>query len=262
MFEPYRLKILCSGLPRSGTRWVYNAVRKICGLQEERVLCASHIVTHEVFAMDVIPAPIMIHDQQEPDIMALLLMRNGLASVIFSLREPRESIASLMQARAMSFEDAVLRVGAALGVLAMTIEGGRAHLVAYEDIVDIPDRTISAIADYLDLPVNEQEAADIARMLDRRVMAAAFRPGLASPKAMVDSGLGELDERAAIPADLVRVAPKSSAELLSDENIAHIVKLWPNWLDEDGWLKESIRELALLPDPGPADPEPADQSQH
>ncbi len=253
MFEPYRLKILCSGLPRSGTRWVYNAARKICALQEEKVLCASHTVTHEVFAMDCPHAPIMIHDQQEPDLLALLIMRNGLTRVLFSLREPRESITSLMQARGMPFEDAVSRIGAALGVLAMTIEGGRAHLIAYEDIVDIPNQTISAMADYLDLPVTEQEAADIARMLDRKVMAAAYRPGQVPPKTFVDSGMGELDERAAIPADLVRIAPKTSAEVLTDDNLAHIIKLWPDWLDEDGWLKESIRELALLPDPEPAE---------
>jgi hypothetical protein len=164
--------ILCLGLKSSGSTWLYNVAIRI--LKEAR---PSKGTVAAFFAdrSDMLPggaekADILVIKSHEPSKAILFLTRFAHGKVLVSVREPRDSVASLMQRFGHSFDSALrdVRVGAG-HVVALSREAGTLTL-RYEDGFADDERTVDKVARFLGVRLSKAARGRIFRSLTREAV--------------------------------------------------------------------------------------------
>ena len=164
--------ILCLGLKSSGSTWLYNVAIRI--LKEARpgkgAVAAFFADNSTMLPAGAEKAQILVIKSHEPSKAILFLTRFSRGKVLVSVREPRDSVASLMQRFGHSFESALrdVRVGAQ-HVVAMSREPG-AMTLRYEDGFADDERTVDKVARFLGMRLSKAARGRIFRALTREAV--------------------------------------------------------------------------------------------
>ncbi len=164
--------ILCLGLKSSGSTWLYNVAIRI--LKEARLprgaVAAFFADNSAMLPVGAEKAQILVIKSHEPSRSILFLTRFARGKVLVSVREPRDSVASLMQRFGHSFESSLrdVRVGAG-HVVALSRERG-AMILRYEDGFADDERTVDHVARFLGVRLSKAARTRIFRSLTREAV--------------------------------------------------------------------------------------------
>jgi hypothetical protein len=168
--------ILCLGLKSSGSTWLYNVAIRILkearpAKGEGRAKVAAFFADNEGMLPDgAATADILIIKTHEPSKAILFLTRFSRGRVLVSVREPRDSVASLMQRFDHSFESALrdVRVGSKF-VVDLSHEKETLTL-RYEDGFADDERTVDQVARFLGVRLTKAARGRIFNSLTREAV--------------------------------------------------------------------------------------------
>jgi len=162
--------VICNGMFRSGSTWSFNVCRLLGELFAQRTgqtLASGYIAEHDLEQFLQAEA----YAKEGPAVfkghvigtVALQWIRAGRARAVFTLRDPRDSVASLVALTGSGFDASVLLMAANLRWLWMTSrrDFGRALFICYERMINNCPAQIQRIAAHLDVPIDQNELACI-----------------------------------------------------------------------------------------------------
>lgn len=168
--------ILCAGLKSSGSTWLYNATGQL--VRASARSAGRRVRISRFYADDVSDFPaaaqssdILIVKTHIPSPALRFLTRFTHGSVLLTIREPRDAIASLMQRFGHKFEDCLAEVSAGAAALVALAVSGNHLLLRYEDRFYERQSVLPRIARYLRLDLGLDDGtglfADIRRSLEQ-----------------------------------------------------------------------------------------------
>lgn len=155
--------ILCAGLPRSGSTWVYNAVLLLC----KSSLRATGLYSDNVpnnFNQLIENIDVLVIKSHQPNHELLDLVRFAGGRVIVTVRDPRDCVASLIEAFDFAKSEAINFVTGSARCIDTVISKQRPLIIKYEDALDrtsivrtlaakigreVDAKTVAAISDTL-----------------------------------------------------------------------------------------------------------------
>jgi hypothetical protein len=164
--------ILCTGMPRSGSTWSYNACMSllesahpdasIAGLYSEdiRAVLAERSADYLV---------IKCHAVDEAGRGAI---GRGECRTVYTYRDPREAVASFMVFADHSFDEALASIKASLEFMTFQRRYGDALLISYTELTESPRQAIRRIADHLGPAVDDAAVTEADRRSSREEAAA------------------------------------------------------------------------------------------
>jgi hypothetical protein len=158
--------VLCLGLKSSGSTWLYNVAIRILKGEKARV--------NAFFAdrFDMIPkgaekAEMLVIKTHEPSQAILFLARFARGKVLISVREPRDSVASLMQRFGHSFEAALKDVREGAKHVMALARDKNTMILRYEDGFPDDEKTVDKVAEFLGVEVSASTRRRIFKALSR-----------------------------------------------------------------------------------------------
>jgi hypothetical protein len=144
--------VVCLGLPRSGSTWVYNVARELlrrrypegpiaCGFSDDWAAAVGAVRSRPVRCF-------LIKAHTPKGNLGELLDPPG-AHLIVSIRDPRDAVASLMQSFRLPFNAAAAAVYSSAKSIAETARRCRHLLLRYEDRFSEDVLTVQCIAEAL-----------------------------------------------------------------------------------------------------------------
>lgn len=167
--------ILCAGLPRSGSTWVYNAVLLLC----KRAVRAAGLYSDNVpenFNQLIENLDVLVIKSHQPNHELLDLVRFAGGRFIVTVRDPRDCVASLIEAFDFSKSEAINFVTGSTQCIETVISKQLPLVVKYEDALDrtsivralaakigceVDTKTVAAISDTL---AADKIRSDIAKL--------------------------------------------------------------------------------------------------
>jgi hypothetical protein len=144
------------GLKSSGSTWLYNvAISVLKEAFKGAKIGAFYADNFGMFPPGASQARILVLKTHEPSDAVLFLNRFTRGQMLISVREPRDSVASLMQRFSHSFESALRDVtveGERLVALARSSR--KALTLRYEDGFPDDEKTVDRVARYLGVTVS------------------------------------------------------------------------------------------------------------
>jgi hypothetical protein len=127
--------ILCVGLPRSGSTWVYNTILQICNISGK----CSGVYSDEIPSnlSDLIAENEIIVIKSHSPTKNLVRFVNFIGGkIVLSVRDPRDCISSLISAFNFKKIEAVNFVLSSAIAIQEIIRDGEYHVIKYEDCTD------------------------------------------------------------------------------------------------------------------------------
>jgi hypothetical protein len=165
--------ILCAGLKSSGSTWLYNAVVQL--LEEDRgndvakrgsaPMLPFYADSLRDFPARAARAGTMIIKTHRPSSGMEFLTRYVQASVLITVREPRDAIASLMQRFGHRFEPCLSEVSVNGRRIVDLLENGGAVVFRYEQRFYERSESLERLATQLNLKISKQARGRIFRAL-------------------------------------------------------------------------------------------------
>lgn len=158
--------IFINGMPRSGSTWCYNIVRELCTRQG-----LGSVVGYVGEGSDVdraltspatdaaTPRLLKFHS---PTKLALEMLENGRAKAIYSQRDPRDVVVSLMDFNSASFDHIYSGLPGLLQQHAMWKQAANVQGFEYREIMEQPEACIQQAAEWLGLECSTRMAEQIA----------------------------------------------------------------------------------------------------
>jgi hypothetical protein len=169
--------VLCLGLKSSGSTWLYNvAIRILKEAEPGKGAVRAFFADNSAMVPEgAEKARILVIKSHEPSTAILFLTRFARGQVLVTVREPRDSVASLMQRFGHSFESALkdVREGGK-HVMALARER-RALVLRYEDGFPDKERTIDNVAAFLGMKISAALRRRIFRSLTREAVQKKIR---------------------------------------------------------------------------------------
>jgi hypothetical protein len=154
--------VFCNGMARSASTWSFNVVVRLLRRASPGAIHAGYDENlHRFSQMTPAAAAHAAVKCHSLDRTGLMLIQVGAAKVVFTWRDPVDAVASFMIMFNTDFEKAFKVISDAIDLYHFHRRHGGLTL-GYEDIVTRPADCIAQIADYLDLPLDDACAADIA----------------------------------------------------------------------------------------------------
>jgi hypothetical protein len=163
--------VLCAGLKSSGSTWLYNVAIELCRANARarrnprRRVVPFYAETVEQFPPGSERAGLLVVKTHIPSASLIFLTRFTGGTVFLTVREPRDSVASLMQRFGHRFEPCVKEVSAGAERMVELVRVARPLVMRYEDRFFERPETIPRIADRLGLPVEKATSDRIFRKL-------------------------------------------------------------------------------------------------
>jgi Sulfotransferase domain len=155
MRQPIDL-ILCTGMPRSGSTWSFNACMS---LLESTHPDASIVGFYSADIRAVLAersADYLVIKCHNVDEAGHGAIRRGECRTIYTYRDPCEAVASLMVVFAhVSFDEALASIKASLEFMTFQRLYGDALFLSYTELNETPQQAIRKIADHLGLAGDE-----------------------------------------------------------------------------------------------------------
>jgi hypothetical protein len=167
--------VLCAGLYRSGSTWLFNAVtgllRSSDGIADVRVVQFFADSLDGFPAFDALPDYLVVKSHAGVPTMRML-WRIAQGPILITVRDPRDAIASMMTGFGFSFDLALELVVSAGASLVDLLSSGAALVLRYEDRFFEREETMVLIARSLGIPISAVAAGQIFASLSREAVAA------------------------------------------------------------------------------------------
>jgi len=169
--------VLCLGLKSSGSTWLYNvAIRILKEAHPGKGAVAAFFADNSAMIPEgAEKAQVLVIKSHEPSKTILFLTRFARGQALVTAREPRDSVASLMQRFGHSFESALkdVREGGK-HVMALARER-RTMTLRYEDGFPDKERTVDDVAAFLGVKISTSLRRRIFRSLTREAVQKKIR---------------------------------------------------------------------------------------
>ena len=170
--------VLCAGLPRSASTWLFNAVadllRSSAGAAPDDASATVeqfHAESMDAFPeLRELPDYLVVKTHLAPPSMRLL-WRIAEGPVLITVREPRDAVASLMSAFSFTFDAAFKVVESAAACMVELALLGTPLILRYEDRFFDREETMATLALHLGAAVSTDSAAEIFNSLSREAVA-------------------------------------------------------------------------------------------
>jgi hypothetical protein len=136
----------CVGLYASGSTWLFNIAKKIAALSDAPTKVASAFVADHAQLAFPWGTQIGIVKTHETDEAAALALRQHSEAIWLTLRDPRDSVASLITYQDCSFDEALDLVAAASAYCLPLLKHPRAKIFRFEDNYFDDRSTLSLVA--------------------------------------------------------------------------------------------------------------------
>lgn len=157
---------LCIGIKSSGSTWLYNVAIRILGESVPRsALKAFYADNFKMFPPGVEKARELVIKSHEPSDALLLLTRFARGKMFLTLREPRDSVASLMQRFGHSFEGALKDVTLESERIVLLARTHKPMTLRYEDGFTEREATVGRVARHLGVKLSKAAERRIFRAL-------------------------------------------------------------------------------------------------
>ena len=144
-------RVVCLGLPRSGSTWVYNVARELLGRRYPAgpIACGFSDDLAALGAIQSRPVRCFLVKAHNPrgELRALLGSTN--VRLLISIRDPRDAVASLMQSFRLAFHEAACAVYSSARAVAEIARSHHHLLLRYEDGFPNDVATVERICDAL-----------------------------------------------------------------------------------------------------------------
>lgn len=163
--------IVVCGMQRSASTWSYNVCRDVArraGLEIDPSSgqYGSEDMVAKV-AEGVAPNAALLLRNHWLDPAMLDLIKRREVHAVYTVRDPRDVVASILETFGNNFKNAVRDLERSLTIMEALKAGDSALVLRFPDIMAAPERMVSAIADYLGLPIPDDDAQAIADALSR-----------------------------------------------------------------------------------------------
>jgi hypothetical protein len=164
--------VLCLGLKSSGSTWLYNvAIRILKEAHPGKGAVGAFFADN--FAM--IPegaekARVLVIKSHEPSKAILFLTRFARGKALVTVREPRDSVASLMQRFGHSFESALKDVREGGNHVVALARERQTMVLRYEDGFPDRERTVDEVAAFLGVKISASLRGRIFHSLTREAV--------------------------------------------------------------------------------------------
>ena len=159
------------GMQRSASTWSYNVCREILQRAGLKIDPSSGQYSPEDLAEKAsegaAPNTALLLRSHWPHPTMIDRLKKGEIRIVYTVRDPRDALASVMYTFENNFKNAVRDLERSLSFMDHLISNGGALLLRYPDIIRSPDRVISETADYLQTPITEDKIQYIAEKLSR-----------------------------------------------------------------------------------------------
>jgi hypothetical protein len=154
--------IWCLGMYASASTWLFNVVLKVArALYPKRLVVGGFVHTLANLEVARRPAGLAIIKSHETELAAADELGRLAASILVSIRDPRDAVASLMTFQGHGFDKALQLAEASARLCSRFARDPRAALLRYENgFVDDP-RTLALLAARLGGTLAPQEQARI-----------------------------------------------------------------------------------------------------
>jgi sulfotransferase family protein len=127
--------VVCLGLPRSGSTWLYNVARELLGRRypEGPIACGFSDDFTAPQSTGARPVRCFLIKAHNPTAHFRALLGSTSARLLISIRDPRDAVASLMQSFRLTFHDAAGAVYSSAKTLAEMARCRHDLLLRYED---------------------------------------------------------------------------------------------------------------------------------
>ncbi|WP_152639890.1 sulfotransferase domain-containing protein [Sphingobium bisphenolivorans] len=152
--------VLCAGLPRSSSTWLYNVVISLYRTKYEVTGIFSDIYLEDFDNFDFYKRKLVIKSHSpSKELVDYVISRNG--KIFASVRDPRDCVVSLMQAFKFTKEQAISMLEHSCDAIYSTLSSQCDFILRYEDYVDKSDIVVN-LARELSCELSEQCAHAIA----------------------------------------------------------------------------------------------------
>ena len=145
--------ILCVGLPRSASTWAYNAVLMLCRQHADSIGIFSDVY-HDIFAEIIRLNKVIVIKAHNPNNKLLELVSSFGGKIIITVRDPRDCVASLIEAFNYRTITAIEYVQNSCESIKSIDVNHQNLLIRYEDISGRLE-VVGQIARELGLPEND-----------------------------------------------------------------------------------------------------------
>lgn len=159
--------ILCMGLKSSGSTWLYNVVIQLLKEKYDGGVTAFYADNFAMFPTDTERARIVVIKAHEPSRSLVYLTRLTRGQMFLTLREPRDSIASLMQRFEHGFDGALKETARHAARIAELDTEEEMTTYRYEDGFFDRFETVGDIANALGIKVGKAAQMRIFQSLTR-----------------------------------------------------------------------------------------------
>jgi len=159
--------VLCVGLKSSGSTWLYNVVIQLLKEKYRDGVTAFYADNFAMFPPDTERARILVIKAHEPAKSLVYLTRLTRGQMFLTLREPRDSIASLMQRFEHGFDGALKEMARHAARIVELDRDEEMLTYRYEDGFFDRFETVGEIADALGIKVGRAARMRIYRSLTR-----------------------------------------------------------------------------------------------
>ncbi len=160
--------IWCLGLYGSASTWMFNAVRLLHGAAEPPVPVKTYFFSGQAdFAAFGAPVAHIVKSHEISDQETERELSRRADTILITVRDPRDAVASLMRYHHHAFDRALSHVAQALQLCMRYAADPRASLYTYESCFFEDAATPEAVAAHLGLSLPPQAGAKIFQVLER-----------------------------------------------------------------------------------------------
>jgi hypothetical protein len=157
---------LCIGIKSSGSTWLYNvAIRSLRESAKRGALKTFYADNFKMFPPGIEKARELVIKSHEPSDALLFLTRFARGRMFLTVREPRDSVASLMQRFGHSFEGALKDVTLEAERIVALARGHKPMTLRYEDGFTEREATVGRVARHLGVTLSKAAQRRIFRAL-------------------------------------------------------------------------------------------------
>ena len=166
--------VFCSGLPRSASRWSQETCYELeklrtaedridCGYLGENRISGKKALFVDAFVANAIKKNYgtLIFQSHSFGTRAVQIILSGLAKNVYTYRDPRDSIASIMRKERCEYEPAFDFVYSSLMMFELFSVDNNSLLLPYSETINDPIGTTAKIANYLDFDLTEDQIENV-----------------------------------------------------------------------------------------------------
>ncbi len=166
--------VFCSGMPRSASRWSQETCQELeklrtpedridCGYLGENRISGKGALVVDAFVANAIKKNYnsLIFQSHSFGTRVVKLILSGLAKNIYTYRDPRDSIASIMRKDGCEFEPAFDFVYSSLMNFELFCGDNNSLLLPFSETINDPISATTKIANYLNFDLTEDQINDV-----------------------------------------------------------------------------------------------------